>query len=72
MEGTLFALDRSTFRYTLARSSTAKHRAVYEALSNVSLLKVFILIYLYLNIFICVIYTYNYTYILYIYIYIYI
>ena len=50
MEGTLFALDRSTFRYTLARSSTAKHRAVYEALSNVSLLKVFILIYLYLYI----------------------
>ena len=42
MEGTLFTLDRSTFRYTLARSSTAKHRAVYEALGNVSILKVII------------------------------
>ena len=40
MDGTLFMLDRNSFRHTLAKSSAAKHKVVYQALSNVPLLKV--------------------------------
>lgn len=39
VNSTLFALDRDTFRYTLARSSAARQTAITNALSKVPLLE---------------------------------
>lgn len=39
MDSSLWCLDRVTFRHTLAKSSAAKHKNSYEALSKVPLLK---------------------------------